>query len=539
MSRDFRESQPASNSDNARRARRIVWVILLLGIVLQLVRILQVHKDGESPFLSANDKSRWCTIAALSISGKYEIDEIKEIKAPNSGRRIWYSIDMVRHQGADGKQHYYSSKPPLLPTIYAGVYMGFRRVSGLSLMKHTFAAVRWMLVLVNLLPLVLLWWICVHKAKSELGERTWSIIVLSLLAVFGTFLTTFVVTINNHLPGAVAIGVSLFCLDRIALEKRKSWFWFVLCGVSTSFATSCEFPALAWLIAVGGILLLIDWRRTALWYLPALLPVTIAFFATNYVAHGVLRPPYVHRSLGEKLFDLPVDAKNLSDSDYSELKKAFASRAMSLTKPQLRPARHAGYLILWDEQLQKQFTLQPTSEGVSVYQCDDWYDYPNTYWIAGKKTGVDLGEPSSWIYAFHCLIGHHGVFSLTPIWFVSLLGVAPAAWFSRKVLTDPRNLIKLMIVLTSAACIAFYLSRSLDDRNYGGVTSGLRWIFWLIPLWYWLAIDGIKRVQSFGARRLVEFALALSIFSATWPWINPWTHPWIMQWWSSVGWVNY
>ena len=61
----------------------------------------------------------------------YEIDDVIEIRDPNTRRRTWYTIDMVRHRGADGKQHYYSSKPPLLPTlVHGGLYCDSSRDGG-------------------------------------------------------------------------------------------------------------------------------------------------------------------------------------------------------------------------------------------------------------------------------------------------------------------------------------------------------------------------------------------------------------------------
>ena len=80
------------------------------------------------PFLSGNDRSRWCTVRALvepemRVEGApYAIDKV--IQQPN-----WDTIDMVKHDG-----HLYSSKPPLLPTLVAGEYWldlsPHRRVAG-------------------------------------------------------------------------------------------------------------------------------------------------------------------------------------------------------------------------------------------------------------------------------------------------------------------------------------------------------------------------------------------------------------------------
>mgnify|MGYP003345046543 FL=1 len=82
--------------------------------------------------------------------------------------------------------------------------------------------------------------------------------------------------------------------------------------------------------------------------------------------------------------------------------------------------------------------------------------------------------------------------------------------------------------------MVFYATRETVDRNYGGVTSGFRWIFWLIPGWIWLSIPAIDRFAKKPALRgLVYLALIIGVVSATIPWGNPWTHPWpyrILMW---------
>mgnify|MGYP001814163659 CR=1 FL=1 len=40
---------------------------------------------------------------------------------------------MVRHTGSDGKPHYYSSKPPLFPTLLAAQYFVIQSLSGTDL----------------------------------------------------------------------------------------------------------------------------------------------------------------------------------------------------------------------------------------------------------------------------------------------------------------------------------------------------------------------------------------------------------------------
>lgn len=77
-------------------------------------------------------------------------------------------------------------------------------------------------------------------------------------------------------------------------------------------------------------------------------------------------------------------------------------------------------------------------------------------------------------------------------------------------------------------CILFYILRPLDDRNYGGMTSGFRWAFWMAPLWLVAMLPvadwaGKRRWSQIGAAVL----LGLSVLSASYPTWNPWTQPWL------------
>ncbi|MCA9131549.1 MAG: hypothetical protein KDA45_00270 [Planctomycetales bacterium] len=525
--------------------RWLCLFLVVLAAIVQLSRIVQVESStGEVPFHSANDRSRWCTIAALAVTGSYEIDEVLEIRDPKSRRRTWYSIDLVRHRGADGKQHYYSSKPPLLPTLYTGVYLGIRALTGSTLMNDPFFVVRTLLVVVNLLPLLAFWWLLVQCIQRE-PLSAWAAIVSSLFVAWGTYLSTFVSTLNNHLPAAIAVGLSLWCVQQIALQRDRRWRWFLLAGLSTSFGAANELPALSWLAAVGALLLVVDARRTLLGYVPALLPVALAFFGTNYLAHGEFNPAYAHRSVGEKLFSFETESglplEQLPLDLVIEQMRQHGIEASS--QAVLRPARRAGVYEFWDAEREHRVALrrdkEPAGGRVNVYAWGDWYDYPGSYWTSDRKQGVDKGEPNVLRYIFHSLIGHHGIFSLTPFWLLSLLG-GVVVWRQRttlNVLVEHRLLLTAAIAATSLVAIGFYLGRPLEDRNYGGVSSGFRWAFWLTPLWIWLALQGLQVVQARWARRLVEVLLGISVFSACFPWDNPWTSPWLMQYGQYLGWL--
>ena len=96
-----------------------------------------------------------------------------------------------------------------------------------------------------------------------------------------------------------------------------------------------------------------------------------------------------------------------------------------------------------------------------------------------------------------------------------------------------------MVAILSVVCLAFYLTRPLDDRNYGGMTSGFRWMFWFAPLWLVALLPAADRLATLRVGRGVALVLlAWSVMSASYPTWNPWTQPWLWNFLSYLGWVG-
>lgn len=550
--------EAAAPKAEASSSRWLANLILWVALIVQLARICQVESTkGDNPFLSANDRSRWCTVAALAINGSYEIDHLIFKDEAQKKRTPWYTIDLVRHRASDGELHYYSSKPALLPTMYAGVYWCLRAVTGLTLLNEPFAVARIMLVVVNLVPLGLFLWFMLRwfreNAKDD-DDPIWSTILWACFVAWGTFLSTFVVTLNNHLPAAIAVGISVWCLDKILIRGDSRIRWFLLCGLCTSFGAANELPALGWVVAAGCALLVAFPKQTIIGYLTSLAPVAVAFFGLNYLAHDTWKPPYGHRNAGPEMVELEIEEglfaeiESVSDRQLkifeamqTDVVRGIEASGMPWSnRGELRPARRENTYELLDIANQQQFAIRFTEDfsAMSINEWDDWYDFPGAYW-AGNQQGVDKGEPSRGRYIAHCLVGHHGIFSLTPFWFVSLAGIF-FVWHSRESFNffkDRRLLLMLVILGTSVIVVGFYFARGLEDRNYGGVTSGFRWSFWLIPLWLWLSMDLLQSIKKPAIRRMVELLVVLSVFSASYPWRNPWTSPWAMQLCEYMGWI--
>jgi hypothetical protein len=82
--------------------------------------------------------------------------------------------------------------------------------------------------------------------------------------------------------------------------------------------------------------------------------------------------------------------------------------------------------------------------------------------------------------------------------------------------------------------------RPQEDRNYGGMTSGFRWMFWFAPLWLVVMVPAADRLaRSAIGIAFAALLLTISALSASYPTWNPWTHPWIYNWLVWCGWPGF
>jgi hypothetical protein len=524
----------------------LAWLALFLAVAMQLYRLCTVLADnGETPFLSANDRSRWCAIAALIEDRSFIIDRLLDIRDQATGRRqIWKSIDMVRKPEPDGTEHYYSSKPPFLTVIHAAICSPLTVILNRRLTDDPLLVGRTLIGIVQLLPLVMVWILTARWIDRNLVSL-WGKWLLWFACLFGTFLSTFSSTLNNHLPAALCMIASVWLIERWITKlgsqtsstetgQQPAIALCIAIGFFGALTAAFELPALAWAAAILGLLFILSgWRASAFAGL-GMIPVALGFAITNYIALGDLSPAYAHREvLGQQLTTV-TNQKPGDLPTVEEIAEALRREDFAIEEPfAIRQARRAN---TWEfsalnsnlDRKPIRFAVVPNGETWSLHRWNDWYDYPKSYWLPENKRGVDLGEPSVAAYAFHVLIGHYGIFSLTPFWLASIVG---AAMLLKDRQESNRWWLTLTIIMTSIVCIGFYLSRPLIDRNYGGVCSGFRWQFWLIPAWLWLAAPAANYSgnRTWG-RVVLGTLLAVSIFSATYPWSNPWQHPWIYTW---------
>jgi len=478
------------------------------------------RRPNPMPTFSSNDRSRWATVRALVDDGTYvvgrrrpAVDGAVHGLAATDGLHLaavlaashetigdktyvdsgilfedgWQTVDKVLHPT---RQEFYSSKPPLLSTLVAGEYWVVEKLTGWNLRDNPFEVVRLILVTINVLPLILYLWLLARVAERY-GNSDWSRLFVVVAGAFGTLVTPFVITFNNHSIAVVCTMVTLAAALRIWSDGKASPAWlYALAGFSAGFTACNELPALAF---AAGLFLVLLWRspsNTLLWFVPAALVPLLALLATNYLALGQWRPAY---------------------SEFG----------------------------------------------------GPWYQYEGSHWRAVPgvvRRGIDwAGSPygkaqeSRATYAFHLLLGHHGVFSLTPLFLLTAVGLGmrllPADTSPKRQRGDgpvagasglcpglPWFLFPSTLAL-SLLVIGFYLVKS---DNYGGWSSGPRWLMWLTPLWLVTMLPALEWLERRrGGRAVAVVLLFLSLLSASYPACNPWHQPWIYNFLDAHGMIPY
>ncbi len=462
------------------------------------------------PTYGSNDRSRWATVRALVENGTFVIGKRDQAVVRASAvaplgalgpiqtavlvqaafrARIdeksnqgiifepgYESIDNVLHPTT---LEFYSSKPPLLATLIAGLYWLFHSL-GFTMIAYPNLVVRSILILVNVIPFA----ISLHLFGGWLerwSRETWAKMFVFVAAAFGTLVSPFLITLNNHTPATFAVFFALHGVFRIWEERQSHKMppvhGFLVAGFFAGVAVALEMPALGLAAALAALLFIWSPMRTLLLFLPAAVIPAAAFVVTNYLAVGQFRP------------------------------------------------------------------VQSEFDGAVP-----WYQYEGSHWRRPlpdepPRPGIDWAryKESRAVYAFHVLVGHHGWFSLTPIWILALGAMLRGTWRHRPSAplggNGPPSFFPPLAFALSIVVIGFYL---VTTDNYGGYTVGLRWLMWLTPLWLVCLLPAAEWLAGSRVDRgLAGVLLAISVLSANYsPW-NPWRHPWIYDLLVACGWTGY
>ena len=449
---------PPPSSPSAWRVGSLLLIALALG--LHLAALIRAE-----PLRSANDRSRWATVRALTERGDFRID-------PYEFQPDWSTIDQVQIDG-----NLYSTKPALLPIAAAAISLPVEALTGWNLVENPAPHTRWVLFVLNLLPFAAALF-AVRGLLSDVAETDLArFLALGTLA-FGTLLSAFLPVFNNHTLGATCCALAVVPLIRIRLASNSSpepdacvrlgRGWFLAAGLFSALTVCNELPAGLFGLAAFCVCARADWRKTLALFAPAAAVPFLLFAAATLWQTGSLKPFYMQ--YGTEAYEYVRNG---------------------------RPS----------------------------------------YW--SNPTGLDAARDGFWTYLFHCTLGHHGLFSLTPIWLLTAWAwVRGAAALRHGENRHPLTGFAAATGLLSVAILAFYLTRT-ENYNYGGRSVALRWMLWLAPLW---ALCFVPLADALHRRRwFAPLAAALLGLSVTSAWLDspdPWRNPWLMREMERRGWID-
>ncbi len=433
--------------------------------------------------LTANDISRYCTVWSLLERGTYAIDDCPWAK--DTQDKVLKAEPFSRE--AKPAEHYYSSKPPLFATLMAGVIYPFRKISGVEL-DHKFEQPR---IERN-----------VEKPDPDHPGKTIFVKETPAPVIWQAYILYFkpVIILFNVVPFLYFLILYVRLLDRYA---PNDWAWFValVAGawgnylvVFNSSLNNHTVAAYSAFFAIYPLIRIVSEGSTR--------PIHFvmagfwgAYCACNEIPAGLF---------GALLF-LVLAVK--------DPRRTFLSFVPAAIVP-LAAFFATQYLAFG--------TFKPVYEEFGTKS----YNYDGSYWNTPLEFDYLNKFPESYgRYLFHMTFGHHGVFSLSPIFLFSIFACL------RNIVGKGRSLktVSWITLILTIAMLAFY-TWNPKARNYGGSTSGLRWLFWLIPFWLVVLPTGLGGGQD---RRWVRWlslvALVFSVLSAGYALRSPWTHPWIVD----------
>ena len=354
-------------------------------IIIAATALALGHALRQPTQMGANDISRWCTVWSLLERGTYVIDECpwqadtqdKVFRAPRRAP--------AAAAGEELAEHYYSSKPALLPTLIAGILYPARIASGVPLDRVVLQErapretqkpdpsspygvkaavetppnpVRWpayvfyfkpIVVLLNVIPFGVML-VLYARVLDRYAANDWAWLFSLVAAAFGTYLLPFTQTLNNHTVAAFSAFFAVYQLFWIWDRDEPSGWRFACAGFWAAFAAANELPALSFLVLLFGLLLMSFPGKAIRYFLPGALVPILAFVAAQYAVFGEFKLAYEAFGTDEYLYEGS----------------------------------------LWKTPL----------------ELDAFNQHPEPYAT----------------YFFHMTLGHHGFFSLTPMFLLSALG---------------------------------------------------------------------------------------------------------------------
>jgi hypothetical protein len=190
------------NERNTYREPIALWERWAVVVVLCIGSMWACY-CARLPHLPVNPASRYATMESLVERDTWSIDD--------SSMR---TVDKVFWEG-----HFYSSKPPLLPLLGAGIYYPLHHWGEFSFRTNKYATVAAMRLPLSVLPWLLgcLFFIrCTHYLVKRSTTRVWSAAAFTL----GTLPMSYAACLDNHTWAATSLVGAAWALHPILTDPQ-------------------------------------------------------------------------------------------------------------------------------------------------------------------------------------------------------------------------------------------------------------------------------------------------------------------------------
>ena len=219
--------------------RSIRWMILVLGLILLVSTFWKKGRLGD------NSRSRFITVERLVEKNTWAH------AAPGDTTPFPLSIDAIKLN-----DRIYSSKPPLYPLVMAGEAKVLKAVTGWEFYAHRKDYNRFLVLLNQILPYVLMLWVAMRFLLAFTQNR-WTLHFMLLALSLGCLAYGYTPEINNHSPASSLLLIAVWGVYRVWVgEERRRWMM-ALVGLLIGYTMALELPSMAFGLVLLGLLL---WR---------------------------------------------------------------------------------------------------------------------------------------------------------------------------------------------------------------------------------------------------------------------------------------
>ncbi len=241
-----------------------------------------------------NDLSRFVAIESLIHRGTWQIDESPYVQetVTRDGKKYRMMNDLVKHPNG----HFYSSKPPVLTLIGAGVLKAFQSIGAeFKFDRQHDDKPTFLLTLLLVGSLTVGAFYALRKTAGRWLSKELDADLVTVFALGGTLFLSYSTTFNNHTVAASLILISLLTMGLSEARDSVSGTRSLVAGFLMGLALVIDMPAGGAFGLAAGLYIIFhqrSWKTFVLFGLGSLPPIAL-HCAVQYSIWGSVLPVQV------------------------------------------------------------------------------------------------------------------------------------------------------------------------------------------------------------------------------------------------------